>query len=153
MKLWWKFTHLSLFIGTDLEKFGIASLAHQCNMFWSEKLLVCNKQIHNSDFFFNGCFQLKFESSIHNIAFSTEKVIRSESGDKYAQIKHCLQQLYTNISMDLDMWGQHWWTFSLEEAILWIMELYSGQKQQFKVKHLNDGSVYFKYADFHFRRC
>ncbi len=29
--------------------------------------------------------------SIHNIAFSSEKVILSESGEKYAQIKLCLQ--------------------------------------------------------------
>ncbi len=36
---------------------------------WSEKLLKC-------------------ESSIHNIGFSGEKVISSESGEKYAQIKH-----------------------------------------------------------------
>ncbi len=31
------------------------------------------------------------KSSIHNIAFSSEKVISSESGEKYTQIKHCLQ--------------------------------------------------------------
>ncbi len=28
---------------------------------------------------------------IHNIAFSSEKVVSSESGEKYAQIKHRLQ--------------------------------------------------------------
>jgi len=33
----------------------------------------------------------KYESSIHNIAFSSEKVPLSESGEKYSQIKHCLQ--------------------------------------------------------------
>ncbi len=31
------------------------------------------------------------ESSINNIAFSSEYVILSESGEKYAQIKHRLQ--------------------------------------------------------------
>ncbi len=31
------------------------------------------------------------ESSIQNIAFSIEKVVLSESGEKYAQIKHYLQ--------------------------------------------------------------
>ncbi len=38
-------------------------------------------------------FLLKYnkESSLHNIAVSNEKVVWSESGDKYAQIKHCLQ--------------------------------------------------------------
>ncbi len=33
----------------------------------------------------------KSKSSIHNIAFSSEKLILSESGEKYAQIKHSLQ--------------------------------------------------------------
>ncbi len=37
------------------------------------------------------CFQLKHESSVYNIAFSSEKLILSESGEKYAQIKHRLQ--------------------------------------------------------------
>ncbi len=42
------------------------------------------------------CFNFKpllpwVESFIHNIAFSREKVVSSESGEKYAQIKHCLQ--------------------------------------------------------------
>ncbi len=36
----------------------------------------------------NHCFQLKYDSSMHNIAFSSEKVISSKS---YAQIKHSLQ--------------------------------------------------------------
>ncbi len=30
------------------------------------------------------CFQLKYESSVHNIAFSSEKDNLSESGEKYA---------------------------------------------------------------------
>ncbi len=29
--------------------------------------------------------------SVHNIAFSSEKVISPESGEKYTQIRHCLQ--------------------------------------------------------------
>ncbi len=41
--------------------------------------------------FFNGCFWLKYESIIYNIASSGEKVVLSESGEKYAQIKHYLQ--------------------------------------------------------------
>ncbi len=32
----------------------------------------------------NHCFQLKYESSIYNIAFSIENVILSESGEEYA---------------------------------------------------------------------
>ncbi len=38
----------------------------------------------------NHCFHQKYESSIHNIAFSSEKAVSSELGEKYAQIKHCL---------------------------------------------------------------
>ncbi len=37
------------------------------------------------------CFQLKYELSIHNIAFSSKSVISSETGEKNAQIKHHLQ--------------------------------------------------------------
>ncbi len=33
----------------------------------------------------------QYESFIHNIAFSSEKVVLSELGEKYAQIKHHLQ--------------------------------------------------------------
>ncbi len=55
-------------------------------------------------------FQLKYESSIHNIAFSNIKVISSESGEKYAHIKHHLQAKniflsVTNMSVDFDVRG------------------------------------------------
>ncbi len=40
----------------------------------------------------NCCFQLKYEHFINNIAFSFEKVVSSESGDKSAQIKYSLQE-------------------------------------------------------------
>ncbi len=45
------------------------------------------------------CFQLKYESSVHNIAFSrtSEKVASSESGVKYAQIKYCLLVDHANV--------------------------------------------------------
>ncbi len=33
----------------------------------------------------NRCFKLKYESFVHTFAFC------SESGEKYAQFKHCLQ--------------------------------------------------------------
>ncbi len=39
----------------------------------------------------NDCFRLKYDSSIHNIAFSTEKAVSSETGEKYAQTQHHLQ--------------------------------------------------------------
>ncbi len=68
---------------------------------------------------------LKYESYIHNIALSSEKVVLSESGAKYAQIKHCLQ-VKQNRSKQICRWILVWednrrWTFSLEEVLLWIM--------------------------------
>ncbi len=36
--------------------------------------------------------------------------------------------------LDFDVKGQQLWMFSLEEALLWFMDSYFGQKQQFKVK-------------------
>ncbi len=54
----------------------------------SENLHVCDKQIHHSDHLTsNRFFQLKYESSIHNIAFSSEKVISSESVEKMSEWK------------------------------------------------------------------
>ncbi len=70
----------------------------------------------------NYCFRLKYEC---------------ESGEKYAQVKHRLQEKQSKtvfgrwISMCENNRG---WTFSLEEALLWIMSLHFVQKQQFKVK-------------------
>ncbi len=52
---------------------------------------VCNKQIHQDILTSNCCFRLKYNSSIHNIASSSKTVVSSESGEKYSQIKHCLQ--------------------------------------------------------------
>ncbi len=49
----------------------------------SEMLGICKKQIHQDVFNLKPLF-LK----IHNIAFSSEKVVLYESGEKYAQIKY-----------------------------------------------------------------
>ncbi len=57
-----------------------------------------------------------FKSSIHNITFSGENVISSESGAKYAQIKQ--ERTVQNCWED-----NREWTFSLEEALLWIYRL------------------------------
>ncbi len=100
------------FIRTDLENCSITSLAHQwipCSEWvpseWDKTIttiynmtpihqlmssemqscvFVIGKSIINMFLTSNHCF--KYESSIHNIAFSSEKVIWSESGEKYAQI-------------------------------------------------------------------
>ncbi len=59
------------------------------NVLWSKKLSVCKKQIHQDIFNLLQLLPwLKYYSSIHNVYFSRET---SESGEKYAQIKHCLR--------------------------------------------------------------
>ncbi len=62
---------------------------------------------------------LKYEYTIRNIVFSCEKVILSESGEKYAQINHHLQVKTVKCVGD---WR---WTFPLEEALLWIIDYYN----------------------------
>ncbi len=49
------------------------------------------KQIHQDVFHFKHGFYPKCESSIHNIAFSSENVFLSVSGGEYAQTEHRLQ--------------------------------------------------------------
>ncbi len=102
------------FIWTDLKKWSITSLAHQwmgairmspnswykhhnnphifCPMPWEVKscMFVRNKSLINTLSIIHW-FQLKYKSSIHNIVFSIDKVVLSESGEKLAQIKHLLQ--------------------------------------------------------------
>ncbi len=114
------------FIGLYLEKCGVTSFAvngchqnesplqtadknltsnpHDSNpsdsILWSLKLCI-----HQDDFNFRPF--LRYEK-IH-IAFSRKKVVLSESGEKYAQIKHCLQDKIVQISymsVDFDMRGQ-----------------------------------------------
>ncbi len=49
--------------------------------------------------------------------FSSEKVVLSDSGGKYAQIKHRLQAKIVKTNMCLDFWCERQQeTFSLEEA-------------------------------------
>ncbi len=64
------------------------------------------------------------ESSIHSIFSSSEKHVWSESGEKYALIKHRLQTktvLTKYVGGFYDVWGQQE-TFSLEEVLLWITD-------------------------------
>ncbi len=81
---------------------------------------------------------LKCESFVIVIPFSSEKVVLSESGEKYTQIKHCLQvKTVQNSTKQICKWilmweDNRWWTFSLEEVLLWFMDSYFGQKQLFK---------------------
>ncbi len=64
----------------------------------------------------NCCYHLKYESYIH--VFSSEKVVSSESGEKYADIKHYLQaKTAQNSSKQICWWilmseDNREWTFS-----------------------------------------
>ncbi len=61
--------------------------------------------------------------SIHNIAFSSEKVILFESGEKYAQNNQNSRKYFqTNMSVDFDVRGQQGCLLSLEEVLLWIVD-------------------------------
>ncbi len=67
---------------------------------------------------------------------SCEKIISFESGKRSAQIKNSLQAktVLNKYVGNLRWEDNRGWTFSLEEALLWIMDLYFVQKWRFKVK-------------------
>ncbi len=65
-------------------------------------LRVCNKQIHQNIFKFKTLLRAK---NIHNIAFSNKKVVLSESGEKYAQIKYTFYKLKQSKSVLLKYVG------------------------------------------------
>ncbi len=70
-------------------------------------VFVRNKPIIKTFLASNHCIQLKYKS-INNIAFFGEKVISSESGEKYAQIKHLLRTLIWTKSNGLKL-KIPWW--------------------------------------------
>ncbi len=80
---------------------------------------------------------------IYNIAFSSEKVISSESGEKYAQLKHRIQAKTVLNKCKGGFWCESTTEDGLfQEALLWIMESHFRQKWHFKVKtSSNDGFV------------
>ncbi len=82
--------------------------------------------------------------------FSSEKVVSSDSGEKYAQIKHRLQAK-TKMSVDFDVKGQQGmdffnWRKRYYELWMDILSRIGG----LKLKCLNDGFVSYKHATFHF---
>ncbi len=59
--------------------------------------------------------------SIYDIAFSREKLVSSESGERYAQIKYCLQQkTVQNSSKFIIEWISMY--LFLRGMLLWIMD-------------------------------
>ncbi len=77
-------------------------------------------------------------SPLSIILLSPVKVILSE----YAQIKHCLKvKTVQNSSKQICWWilmceDNRGWTFSPEEALLWIKDSYFGWKQRFEIKNV-----------------
>ncbi len=91
------------------------------------KLRLINvKQKHNLSIFLH---ELKATVHAKNVnplpiilLFQVEKCILSESGEKYAQIKHYLQaKTVQNCDSDFDVRGQQAWTLSLDDALLWVI--------------------------------
>ncbi len=60
--------------------------------------------------------------SLLSIAVSSEKVILSESGEKYAQIKHYLLSKAVLNNYVVGIWCETL-GMNLEEELLWIMEI------------------------------
>ncbi len=80
---------------------------------------ACNKSI-KTFLISNYWFWLKYECSFHNIAFSSEKLNLSESGEKY-QAKKIQNNSEENVLVDFDVRGQRGIDFSLKEVLLWII--------------------------------
>ncbi len=92
------------------------------NILWSEKLHVLT---------WNRCFQLKCESSIHNIAFAK----------KVSCLNH-LQVKTVQNRVDLDVKGQRWIDFfSGGNAIMDYGLILKAKSDALKLKLLNDGFV------------
>ncbi len=86
----------------------------------------------------NGCRQKRVQTADKNITI----------------IQKYKQKTVQNSSKQICLWILMWedkkrWTFSPEEALLWIMNSNIGQKRQFKVKKRLDGFVHYKDAVFH----
>ncbi len=102
----------------------------------------------------NHCFQLKYKSPIHDYCFLQGKIIWSESGEKYVQIKHHLQAktILNNYIVGfccerttvdgLFHWRKHY--YGLWDGIL-------VRRKGLKLKCLNDGFVSYKHTAFHFK--
>ncbi len=89
-------------------------------MVWSEKLHVCKKCLT-----LNPCFWLKYKSSIHNIAFSSEKSSRLNQEGNILRSSTIYIQKQSNYQWIL-MWDDNkGYIFSLEEVSIWIMECYT----------------------------
>ncbi len=115
-------------------------------------MFVRNKSIIKTNLSSIHCFQLKYEPSIQNIAFSSEKMFhlnqernlhRSSTVYKWKTVQNCSKQICGGILM---LEEKRRWTFSLEEHYdeLWTL----AGSDSLKLKRLNDGFVSYKHAAF-----
>ncbi len=100
---------------------------------------VCNKSIIMMFLTSNSCFRLKYESSICNIAFSSEKAILSELGEEYAHIKYAYKWKHSKTILN-KCFGGFWFEKTTGDGLFHWRKLYyglwtnPGLKQHFKVK-------------------
>ncbi len=79
---------------------------------------VRNKCIIKTYLTSNCCVLLKYKSSIHNIAFSSEQAILSESEEKHAQIKQFKQTLLNKSVGDFDVRGRKGMNFIARRGLM-----------------------------------
>ncbi len=126
---------------------GFVVQGHICLV---QKKAVCKKQVHQD--IFNRCFWLKYKSHSHNIDLFRGKVVSSESGEKYGQLKHRSEVKTAQNSCKQICWWILKWDWrqtSLMEALLWITDSYVDQMRWLTC--LNNGFVSYKQAAFRTR--
>ncbi len=107
------------------------------NVLWSKKICVCKKQIYHLDVLKLSLW-LKWESIIHNNHSPMKKVASSESGKKYAQIKHHLQ--VKTVQNNSNKYVSGFWCERQQKigfltgGSFIIMASYFGQKRWLKLK-------------------
>ncbi len=100
------------------------------NILWNEKLHVCtNKSIITRFLTSNCCFWVKYDSLINNIVLNQERnIYRSSTVYKPKQTKTALNKYVCGFWCERQQVYRRW-TFSLEEELLRIMDLYFSLKQ------------------------
>ncbi len=121
---------------------------------WEDKscVFVRNKSIIIVFLTSNRCFQLKYESIIHNAFFP----VLSESREKSAQIKHCLRAKQSKTALNKYVGGfwceRQQMIFTGGSVIMHYGLIFCLEVRTWNKKILNDGFVSFKHASFHFSR-
>ncbi len=69
----------------------------------------------------------------------------NQERNKHRSSENSQKHFQTNMLVYFDVKGQQGWTFSLEEALLWITDLYLSRRNSFNLKCCNDGFVSYKH--------